>query len=45
MSFWYFGRDCGGRRSLDAVSNHFPALLLFILLVVLAVLLCASRLS
>ena len=31
MSFWYFGRDSDERRSLAAISNHLPALLLFIL--------------
>ena len=44
MSFWYFGRDGVERRSLTAISHHFPALLLFILLVVLTVLAFASRL-
>jgi hypothetical protein len=44
MSFWYFGRDGGGRRNLDSIGDHLPALVLF-LLVVVAVLLFASRLS
>jgi len=44
MSFWYFGRDDGERRSLAAISHHYPALLIFILLVVLTVLAFASRL-
>jgi hypothetical protein len=44
MSFWYFGRDGVERRSLTASSYHLPALLLFILLFVLAVLAFASRL-
>jgi len=43
MSFWYFGRDGDGRRSLDSTSSHLPAVVLF-LLVVVAVLLFSSRL-
>jgi hypothetical protein len=44
MSLWYFGRTPAGRRRLYPITVHFTALVFFLLVVLMAVFLFASRL-